>query len=59
MSVQEVLVLLQFLDDLFELGGKMVAVAQGKHPELVTTPLPDLAEMDKAREAAIKRTSDT
>ncbi len=57
MTPVEVLALVQFLDDLFILGGQLVDAAKAKHPELDMAPLPDLAEMDKAREDAIKRTS--
>lgn len=57
MKLKDVLSLLQFLDDLFVLGGKLLHAAKAKHPELNTAPLPDLSEMDAAREDAIKRTS--
>jgi len=57
LSLADVLTLLSSLDELFGLAGKLIEAAQGKHPELVTTPLPDLSEMDRAREEAIKRVS--
>ncbi len=57
MNLQEILQLLRFLDDLFTLGGKLVEAAKAKHPELNTTPLPDLSEMDEARKEATKRAS--
>jgi len=57
MRLSDVMALLKFLDGLFGLAGKLIEAAQGKHPELVTTPLPDLSEMDRAREEAIKRVS--
>jgi hypothetical protein len=57
MSIADVLSLLKFLDDLFSLGGKLVAAARQTHPELNVEPLPDLA-MDAARDDAVKRTGD-
>ena len=33
----------------------VVDAVRAKHPELATTPLPDLADVDKAREDAHKR----
>jgi hypothetical protein len=54
-SVEAVLALLTFLDNLFGLAGKLVEAATQKHPELNTKPLPDLSAMDKAREDAVKR----
>jgi hypothetical protein len=56
-SLSDVMTLLKFLDGLFSLGGKLVEAAQGRHPELVITPLPDLAALDKARQDAIRRVS--
>lgn len=56
MSAEAVIALLGFLDEMFSLGGKLVAAAMQKHPELRTDPLPDLSDMDKAREDALKRT---
>jgi hypothetical protein len=54
-SLSDVMTLLKFLDGLFSLGGRLVEAAQGKHPELVITPLPDLAALDNARRDALKR----
>ena len=56
MTSAEVLALITFLDELFSLGGKLVEAALQKAPELITTPLPDLDAMDKAREDALDRT---
>jgi hypothetical protein len=55
MNTQEVLTLLQFLDDLFQLGGRLITTAMEKAPLLKTDPLPLLDEMDAARMAALER----
>lgn len=57
MNIKDVFLLLQFLDNVFELGGKLLAVAMEKEPILKTTPLPVLDEMDKARQDALDRVS--
>lgn len=56
MTPAQVLTLITFLDELFSLGGKLIDAAIQKAPELITTPLPDLDAMDKAREDALDRT---
>lgn len=55
MNTKDVLILLQFLDDLFQLSGKLIASAMEKAPVLKTDPLPLLDEMDAARAAAMER----
>ena len=55
MTPAEVLALITFLDELFNLGGKLVEAALQKAPELITTPLPELTDMDKARSDAEAR----
>ncbi len=55
MSPATVLALIGFLDDLFQLGGKLISAAIEKKPELKIEPLPTLDDMDKAREDALKR----
>lgn len=58
MTPEAIIVLLQFLDDLFQLGGKLMAAAIQKHPELNTNPLPDLKPLDDARKDALDRTKE-
>ena len=36
---------------------ELVAIVGGQRPDLVTTPLPDLADVDAARSDALKRTA--
>lgn len=55
MNIKDVFILLQFLDNIFELGGKLLAVAIEKAPILKTDPLPTLDDMDKARQEALDR----
>jgi len=55
MDPASVLALITFLDNLFSLGGKLLEAAIQKEPTLLTTPLPDLSEMDKAREDALNK----
>ncbi len=55
MNTQEILSLLQFLDDLFQLGGRLISTAIEKAPILKTDPLPFLDEMDAARANALER----
>lgn len=57
MSAAGVLALLGFLDEFFNLGGKLVEAAIQKHPELRTDPLPGVEDLDQARDDARKRTS--
>ncbi|APR88252.1 hypothetical protein A7982_13601 [Minicystis rosea] len=52
MTPAEVLALITLHDHLFQLGGRLVAAAQEKRPELNLTPLPTLDEMDAARSDA-------
>lgn len=52
MDPASVLALITFLDELFNLGGTLVQAAIQKEPTLLTTPLPDLTDMDKARSDA-------
>jgi len=55
MTTGEITNLLIFLDDLFQLGGKLLEAAIVKTPELQTAQLPDLQEMDQARNDALNR----
>lgn len=54
-AVPAVVALLSALDPLFQLGGKLIEEAMKRAPELKLAPLPDLAEMDAARAAAVER----
>jgi len=58
-AVDVLLVFLQNADKVFALGGELVGMFQEKMPELITTPLPNLDEMDKARDDAEKRVEDS
>ncbi|APR87761.1 hypothetical protein A7982_13110 [Minicystis rosea] len=49
------LALITLLDHLFQLGGRLVAAAQERRPELDLTPLPTLDDMDAARSDAVRR----
>lgn len=55
MTSAEVITLLKFLDNVFQLGGKLIETAIQKTPQLRTDPLPNLSEMEQARRDAISR----
>jgi hypothetical protein len=55
-AVGAVLLMLQGLDALLDLGGKLVSTARQTHPELDTSPIEDEgARMDDARDEALRR----
>ncbi len=58
MTFEDVRTLLHTLDELFVLGGKLWEAALVRHPELNTTPLPDLSELDTVRADALNRVSE-
>lgn len=60
MAPSEVLSLIQVLDKMFDLGGKLIQMACQCEPRLRTEPLPDEgASMDEARTEALERTEDS
>jgi len=54
MKPAEIITLLTFLDELFNLGGKLIIAAIQKNPELQVEPLPEL-QIDLARAQAIAK----
>ena len=55
-AIGAVLSMLQGLDAVLDLGGKLLTLARQAHPELDVSPIPDAgAAMDDARAAALRR----
>lgn len=55
MTPSEIMSLLSFLDDMFQLGGKLIMAALTRSPKLNTEQLPMLDTMDQARDEALVR----
>jgi len=57
MTPAAIIALISFLDDLFNLGGTLIQAAIQKEPVLETAVLPDLTDVDQARQDAVTKTS--
>lgn len=55
MTAAEVIALLGFLDEMFQLGGKLVEAALQQKPQLQLDSLPNLSKTEQSRIDALSR----